>query len=214
MGESPSVYEIRNKYMGVCEELEFSKQVTFLRYAQREEAYQIYQDVIEEQVNTVVEAFRLHEDTYASVTRQELIKTLLQTLRTKFSNSDGYALESLNEVYSDISRQEAQFSIKYWDDQSKADFLKVAVEIQVWAWGAVEEYLSNPTTFMPNKLQGFHGRGRLIASLTDRAAAGEIDSPGIAPFEWPPDMISAFPTHYSSHYGVRPPTRTQPVYNY
>jgi DNA phosphorothioation-dependent restriction protein DptG len=113
MGESPSVYEIRNQYMGVCEELEFSKQVTFLRYAQREEAYQIYQDVIEEQVNTVVEALRLHEDTYASVTRQELIKTLLQTLRTKFSNSDGYALESLNEVYSDISRQEAQFSIKY-----------------------------------------------------------------------------------------------------
>jgi hypothetical protein len=214
MGESPSFAEIRNQYMDVCEELELthSHQVTFLRSALREEAYQFYQDVIKERVTSLGEAFKLLEDTYASIARQEQIKTLLQTLRTKFSNSERSALESLNEVYSDISRLAAQCSIKYRDDQSKADFLKVAVERQVWARGAVEEYLSNPTSFLPNKFQGFHGR--LIASLTARAAAGEtgeIDSTGTSHLESHTDLMSAFPTHYGSQYGVRAPIRTRPA---
>jgi hypothetical protein len=58
---------------------------------------------------------------------------------------------------------------QYRDDQSKADILKVAVERQVWALGAVEEYLSNASSFMPSKFQGFHGR--LTAALTASATS-------------------------------------------
>jgi hypothetical protein len=204
MGESPSFADIRNQYLDVCEELEINQQhqVTFLRSALREEAYQFYQDVIKDKVFTLGAAFTLLEETYASVARQEQIKTLLQTLNAKFINTDSTPLEILNEIYSDISRLAVQCSSKYRDDQSKADFLKVAVERQTWARGAVEEYLSNPSGFLPNKFQGFHGR--LTAALTARAAAGEGDVSKRPILDADLDI---FPTHYGSQYGVRPTTK-------
>jgi hypothetical protein len=49
--------------MDVIEELELNhqQQVTFLRSALREEAYQFYQDVIKENVSSLGEAFKLLE---------------------------------------------------------------------------------------------------------------------------------------------------------
>jgi hypothetical protein len=129
---------------------------------------------------------------------------LLQTLSSKFYRTEQTALESLNEIYSDISRLAAQCSIKFRDDRSKADFLKVAVGRQTWARGAVEEYLSNPTSFMPNKLQGLHGR--LTAALTARADAGEQELVQTQP-DAESDLLSVFPTHYGSQYGIRPNSR-------
>jgi hypothetical protein len=89
MGESPSFAEIRYQYLDVSEELELthSQQVTFLRSALREEAYQFYQDVIKDNAASLGEAFILLEETYASVAHQEQIKTLLQSLSSKFSRS-------------------------------------------------------------------------------------------------------------------------------
>jgi hypothetical protein len=193
--------------LDVCEELEINhqQQVTFLRSALREKAYQFYQEVIKDKVTSLGAAFKLLEDTYPSVARQEQIKTLFQTLNSKFSGTDRAPLESPNEIYSDISRLAALCSPKYRDDQSKAEFLEVAVERQVWARGAVEEYLSNPSSFMPNKFQGFHGR--LTGALTARAAAGEIDLPDRSSYEANLDVATVFPTHYGSQYGVRPPAR-------
>jgi hypothetical protein len=132
----------------------------------------------------------------------------LQSLSTKFLHTERTALESLNEVYSDISRLAAQCSVRFRDDQSKADFLKVAVERQVWALGAVEEYLSNPSSFMPNKFQGFHGR--LTAALTARAASKDVDNPERSVFGTSLDADRAYPTHYGSQYGVRPPVSGKP----
>jgi hypothetical protein len=107
-------------------------------------------------------------------------------------------LESLNEIYSDISRSAVQCSLKYRDDQSKADFHKIAVERQTWARGEVHEYVSSLLGFSPNKFQGFHGQ--LTAALTERAAAGEVD-----PSERPIYIcnLDTFPTHCGSQYGVR-----------
>jgi hypothetical protein len=99
-----------------------------------------------------------------------------------------------------------QCSPKYRDDSSKADFLKAAVEKQTWARGAVEEYLSNPTGFMPNKFQGLHGR--LTAALTARAAAGDSDSRQPTPTSQF-DSVQVYPTHFGSKYGVRTPPRFQ-----
>ena len=81
MGESRSFAEIRNQYLDVCEELKINhqQQVTFLRSALREEAYQFYQEVIKDKVKSLGEEFKLLEETYASVARQEQIETLLQT---------------------------------------------------------------------------------------------------------------------------------------
>jgi hypothetical protein len=50
-------------------------------------------------------------------------------------------------IYSDVPRLAAQCSPKHSDDQSKADFLKAAVDNQPWARSAVEEYLFNPSSF-------------------------------------------------------------------
>jgi hypothetical protein len=152
MGESASFAEIRNQYMDVSENLELNHQLQFifLPSALREEAYQLHQGVIKDKVSSLGEAFKLLEETFAYIARQEQIKTLLQSLSTKFLHTECTALDSLNEVYSDISRLAAQCSVKYLDDHSKADFLKVEVERQFWALGAVEEYLSNPSSFMPN----------------------------------------------------------------
>jgi hypothetical protein len=208
MGDSPSFPEIRNQFMDVVEELEIppAQQVTLLRSTLREEAYQFYQDVIKEKVLTLGEAFKLLEDTYASIARQEQIKTMLQSLSSKFQGNEQNPLTALNDVYSDISRLAAQCSTKYRDDQSKADFLKVAVEKQPWARGAVEEYLSNPASFTPNKFQGFHGR--LTAALTARAAAGYLDvtdTPTATMNQ--SELAQVFPTHFGSKYGVRSPSR-------
>jgi hypothetical protein len=207
MGEPPSFSEIKNQFMDVIEELEIPpvQQVTLLRSALREEAYQFYQDVIKDKVGTLGEAFKLLEDTYASIARQEQIKTILQSLSSKFQGSDQSPLVTLNDIYSDISRLAVQCSTKYRDDQSKADFLKSAVEKQSWARGAVEEYLSNPASFMPNKFQGFHGR--LTAALTACAAAGDLSTATVIP-STQTESMSMFPTHFGSTYGVRTSPRT------
>jgi hypothetical protein len=206
MGDSPSFSEIRNQFMDVVEELEIppAQQVTLLRSTLREEAYQFYQEVIKDKVNALGEAFKLLENTYASIARQEQTKTMLQSLSTKFCGHDQSPLSALNDIYSDISRLAAQCSPKYRDDQSKADFLKAAVEKQPWARGAVEEYLSNPSSFMPNKFQGFHGR--LTAALTARAAAGDQDDTDPTKMNHA-EPIHVFPTHFGSKYGVRAPPK-------
>jgi hypothetical protein len=164
--------------------------------------------VIKDMVASLGEAFKVLEEIYASVSSQEQINNLLLSLSSKLSHSERTALESLNEVYSNIFRLAAQCSFKYRDDHSKADFLKVAVERQTWARGAVEEYLSNPTSFMPNKFQGFHGR--LTAALTARAGAGEQDLTH-SQVDMELDSVSTFPTHYGSQYGVRPNIRRKPA---
>jgi hypothetical protein len=109
----------------------------------------------------------------------------------------------LHEIYSDISSLAAQYAVKYRDDQSQADFLKVAVERQAWARGAVEEFLSNPASFMPNKFQGFHGR--LTAALTAWEAARENDV-GSDPEPKSYRHKSTFQTHCGSRYGVLTPS--------
>jgi hypothetical protein len=208
MGDSPSFSEIRNQFMDVVEELDVppAQQVVLLRSALREEFYQFYQDIIKDKVTSLGDAFKLLEETYASTARQEQIKTMLQSLSSKFQEHNNNPLVALNEIYSDISRLATQCSPKYRDDSSKADFLKAAVEKQTWARGAVEEYLSNPTGFMPNKFQGFHGR--LTAALTARAAAGDSDSRQPTPISQF-DSVQVYPTHFGSKYGVRTPPRFQ-----
>jgi hypothetical protein len=106
-------------------------------------------------------------------------------------------------MYSDISRLAAQCAVKYRDDQSQADLLKVAVERQVWARGAVKEFLSNPASFMPNKFQGIHSR--LTAALTAWEAARENDvgsDPGPNTYR----HKSTFQTHCGSRYGELTPS--------
>jgi hypothetical protein len=211
MGDSPSFSEIRNQFMDVIEELDVphAQQVVLLRSALREESYQFYQDIIKDKVTSLADAFRLLEETYASTARQEQTKTMLQSLSSKFQEHSNNPLVALNEIYSDISRLASQCSPKYRDDSSKADFLKTAVEKQPWACGAVEEYLSNPTGFMPNKFQGFHGR--LTAALTARAAAGDPDSRVPASMNQF-DSVQVYPTHFGSKYGVRTPPRFQKTF--
>jgi hypothetical protein len=75
----------------------------------------------------------------------------------------------------------------------------------LWARGAVYEYLSNPASFMPNKFQGFHGC--LTAALSARAAAGDVDSLDRSVSKSTTEVEMAYPTHYGSRYGVRPPIR-------
>jgi hypothetical protein len=210
MGDSPSFSEIKNQFMDIVEESEIPtvQQVTLLRCILREEAYQFYQDVIKDKILTLGEAFKILEDTYASIARQGQISTMLQSLSSKFQGNEQSPLTALNDVYSDISRLAAQCSIKYRDDQSKADFLKVAVEKQPWARGAVEEYLSNPASFTPNKFQGFHGR--LTAALTARAAAVYFEAmniPTATRDQMEPSEV--VPTHFGSKYGVRAPSILQ-----
>ena len=55
MGQAPSFAEIRYQYLDVNEELELthSQKVTFLRSARRKEAYQFYQDVIKDRVDSL-----------------------------------------------------------------------------------------------------------------------------------------------------------------
>jgi hypothetical protein len=90
-------------------------------------------------VNFLVESFKLLASTYASIARQEQTKTMLQSFSTRFPGHDQNHLAALKDLYYDISRLAAQCSPKYRDDQSKADFLKDAVEKKPWARGAVEE---------------------------------------------------------------------------
>jgi hypothetical protein len=66
---------------------------------------------------------------------------MLQSFSTTFSGHDQNHLAALNDIYSDISRTAAQCSPKYRDNQSKADFLKDAVEKHPWARGNVKEYI-------------------------------------------------------------------------
>jgi hypothetical protein len=77
MGDSPSFSEIRNQFMD-------AQQVVLLRSALREESFQFYQDIIKDKVTSVAYAFRLLEETYSSTARQEQIKTMLQSLSSKF----------------------------------------------------------------------------------------------------------------------------------
>jgi Zinc knuckle len=170
----------------------------------QEEAYQFYQEVIKDKVNELGEAFKLLENTHASIARQEQTKTMLQSLNTKFCGHDQSHLSALNDIYSDISRLAAQCSPKYRDNQSKADFLKAAVKKQPCARGAVEEYLSNPSSFMPNKFQGFHGR--LTSALTARVAAGDQDDTDPTKMNHT-EPIHVFPTHFGSKYGVHAPPK-------
>jgi hypothetical protein len=157
MGDTPSFPEIRNQFLDVIEELEIqqAQQVTLLRSDLREESYQFYQEVIKDKVNALGEALKLLENTYASIARQEQTETMLQSLSTKFSGHDQNHLAALNDIYSDISRLAAQCSPKYRDDQSKADFLKASVKRKPWARGDLEKYLSNPSSFMPNKSKDY-----------------------------------------------------------
>jgi hypothetical protein len=76
--------------MGVVEELEIppAQQVTLLRSTLREEAYQFYQEVITDKLNALGEAFKLLENTCASIARQEQTKTMLQSLSTKLCGHD------------------------------------------------------------------------------------------------------------------------------
>jgi hypothetical protein len=59
--------------MNVVGELEIppAKQVTLLISTLRDKAYQFYQEVIEDKVNALGEAFKLLENTYSSIARQE-----------------------------------------------------------------------------------------------------------------------------------------------
>jgi hypothetical protein len=95
----------------------------------------------------------------------------LKSLSSKFQGSCRSPLVTLNDIFSDIKSFSAVLD-NYKDDQSKANFLRLAVRKQPWAWGAVEECLSNPSSFMPNKFQGFHGQ--LTAALTACATAGDL----------------------------------------
>jgi hypothetical protein len=106
MGDCPSFSEIRNQFMDVIEELDVphAQQVVLLRSALREESYQFYQDIIKDKVKYLADAFRLLEETYASTTRQEQIKTMLKSMSSKFQEHRNNPLVALNEIYSDISR--------------------------------------------------------------------------------------------------------------
>jgi hypothetical protein len=86
MGDSPSFSEIRNQVMDLIEQLDVphAQQVVLLRSALREESFQFYQDIIKDKVTSVAYAFRLLEETYSSTARQEQIKTMLQSLSSKF----------------------------------------------------------------------------------------------------------------------------------
>jgi hypothetical protein len=92
-------------------ELNHQQQVTILRSALREEAYQFYQNVIKEKGSSLGETFKLLEESFLDCSSGSSIKTLLQSLSTKFFHTERTALDSFNNAYSDIYRLASQCSV-------------------------------------------------------------------------------------------------------